>query len=479
MPETTATERAPENVVVVLNSRKAAGWLERAGWETREISNPAEFNGIREGRSARVIIVGCGRSGPERIAEIVEQLNTAAPLVDVVVWRAGASAEFVRAAFRAGAHDVVLGDSAEALVEAADQAFKRQRLLPQVENLSRARHRSGRFEGMLSRNDTMWDIFMTITRTAATDATVLVTGETGTGKDLVARAIHRRSKRDGRFVAVNCSSIRPEIVESELFGHERGAFTGASQSKEGLFRHADGGTLLLDEIGDMPAEAQLSLLRVLQEERVRPVGSTREVPVNVRVVAATNAPLTDQVRDGTFREDLFYRLDVIRIEIPPLRDRREDVLYLFGHFLRTHCKRYGVDRPHLNQAFIDRLTEYDWPGNVRQLENVTERLVLEGDRETLTTRDLNRIVPKTVGQEATVPASKRNGTPIVESIDPEVPLATHLDSARKQIESDYLKTVLMEQSGQVLKAARRAGISRRTMFRKMKEHGLDKQDFRE
>ncbi|MCR9092985.1 MAG: sigma-54 dependent transcriptional regulator [bacterium] len=478
MSEANAAESNSENVVVVLNSRRAANWLARAGWETREIASPSEFNGLREGRSARVIVVGCGRSGPERTAEVVEQLHAAAPLVDVVVWRAGASADFVRASFRAGAHDVVLGDTAQALVEATEQAFQRQRLLPQVENLSRARHRSGRFEGMLSRNDVMWDIFMTITRTAATEATVLVTGETGTGKDLVARAIHRRSGRDGRFVAVNCSSIRPEIVESELFGHERGAFTGANQSKEGLFRHADGGTLLLDEIGDMPGEAQLSLLRVLQEERIRPVGATREVPVNVRVVAATNAPLTDQVRDGSFREDLFYRLDVIRIEIPPLRDRREDVLYLFGHLLRTHCKRYGVDRPHLNQGFIDRLTEYDWPGNVRQLENVTERLVLEGDRETLAPRDLNRVLPKTEESATARPASDRVPQPVDSKLDTEIPLATHLDTARERIEREYLEAVLTEQSGQVLKAAELAGISRRTMFRKMKEHGLDKQDYR-
>lgn len=471
------TKVAPKSTVALLGSQKIARHFERSGWAVRAIDEPAALNELHEGDTPRLIVVADGRASATRIGRLVNQLRAAAPLVDVIAWRPDATGAFVRAALRAGATDVVLDEAPEGLIAAAVEAVERQNLLPQVEEISRARNRSGRFEGMLSRSDAMWDLFMTVSRTASSDATVLITGETGTGKDLLARAIHRRSGREGRFVAVNCSSIRPEIVESELFGYERGAFTGASHPKQGLFRHADGGTLLLDEIGDMPAAAQLSLLRVLQEGRVRPVGSSREIPVSVRVVAATNAPLDDQIKHGTFREDLFYRLDVIRLAIPALRDRPEDVLYLFGHFLRTLCKRYGVNRPHLNQAFIDRLIEYEWPGNVRQLENVAERIVLEGDRETLTVRDLNRILPKS--RPAAASAAEADPPAVLDAIaHPELTLAENVEPVKRRLERDYLEAVLREKGGRVIEAARHAGISRRTMLRKMNELGLDKRNYR-
>lgn len=426
---------------------------------------------MQEGEATRILIVGGGKLGSAKISETIKSLRAMAPLVDVLAWRPAASGDWVRAALAAGAADVVLDDHTASVVTAAVELLARQRLLPQVEELSEARLGHGRFDGMLSRNVAMWELFTTVTRTAKSDASVLITGDTGTGKELLARSIHRHSERSGRFVAVNCSSIRPEMVEAELFGHEQGAFTGAVQARDGHFRYAEGGTLFLDEIGDMSPEAQLSLLRVLQEGKIRPVGASREIDVDARIVAATNASLAEAVRDGDFREDLYYRLDVIRLRIPPLRERPEDVLYLFGHFLRSRCKRYGVRRPHLEQGFIDRLVAHDWPGNVRQLENLVERLVLAGDRESLREQDLESLLVHTQGPSAKVAtATPRNRI----RLDTQKSLAENLEPLIDSVEKRYLDAVLAETGGRVIDTAERAGVNRRTLSRKMSKYGLDK-----
>ena len=334
----------------------------------------------------------------------------------------------------------------------------------------------------------MWDIFQTIAHTAGSDATVLIVGETGTGKDLLARAIHRQSKRPGRFVAVNCSTISPEIIESELFGHERGAFTGAHQQKEGLFRYADGGTIFLDEIGDMPVQTQLSLLRVLQEQTVRPVGSHQEIPIDARVIAATNASLADAVQSGSFREDLFYRLDVIRLEVPPLRDRPEDILFLFGHFLKRVCADYEMPPPELHESFIDLLVVQPWSGNVRQLENLTQRLALKGHTHQLTADDLNDVIyAQDIPGVSTDPLDSlsppaldslqtHNRQPL--SINPTQTITDFLQPHLTTLEKEYLETVLANNNGRIIDSAKQAGMSRRTLHRKLKAYNIDKYQFR-
>lgn len=334
----------------------------------------------------------------------------------------------------------------------------------------------------------MWDIFQTISRTANSDATVLIVGETGTGKDLLARAIHRQSGRPGRFVAVNCSTINSEIIESELFGHERGSFTGAHQQKEGLFRYADGGTIFLDEIGDMPVQTQLSLLRVLQEQTVRPVGSHQEIPIDARVIAATNASLAEAVQLGTFREDLFYRLDVIRLEVPPLRDRPEDILFLFGHFLKQVCANYGIDCPALHQSFLDLLLEQPWPGNVRQLENLTQRLVLKGHTHELTAGDLTDVLyAQEIPGALSIP-NDLDTEPVEPGLEDDHEHAANIDSTQTldsflkprliTLEKEYLENVLADQNGRIIDTANQAGISRRTLLRKLKAYRIDKHQFR-
>lgn len=233
------------------------------------------------------------------------------------------------------------------------------------------------FDGLIGRSPKMKAIFALIRRVASTGSTVMISGESGTGKELIARAIHYNSGRgEAPFVSINCGALPYELLESELFGHVKGSFTGASSNKKGLFEAADGGTIFLDEIGETTPAMQIKLLRVLQERRIRPVGGTEEIPVDVRVITATNQNLEQMVRDKTFREDLFYRINVIAIHMPPLREKTEDIAALAEHFLDKYRQLVGKPIPGgISKAAMDCLEQYDWPGNVRQLENVMERAV--------------------------------------------------------------------------------------------------------
>lgn len=335
-----------------------------------------------------------------------------------------------------------------------------------------------RFEGLRSSSPLMRKLFTTCERVAPTPASVLLLGETGTGKELLARAIHKRSKRRGRFVAINCAAIPSNLIESELFGHEKGAFTGAGQSKPGLFREAEGGTLLLDEVGNLEMSAQLSLLRTLQERRVRPVGSAQEFAVDVRVIAATSVSLFEAVREGDFREDLLYRLDVIRFEVPPLRSRPEDVLHLFRHFARELGERYEILPPEVGGGFLEGMLAYAWPGNVRQLENFAERLLLTGTSACVSSRDFHDLIrpyaPPAPGSLMGDPAEPTSGGGGPQEVDLALSLTEFVDLQERA----YVEALLDSTHGRIQEAAEKAGVNRRTMLRKLKKHGLDKRDFR-
>jgi len=276
---------------------------------------------------------------------------------------------------------------------------------------------------------------------------VLVEGETGTGKELVARAIHKQSGRKGAFVAVNCGSISSELLESELFGHTRGAFTGAHAAREGLFNYANNGTIFLDEIGELPLPLQANLLRVLEEKRVRPVGSDREVEVSCRVIAATNVPLADQVQQGAFREDLYYRLNVLRIVVPPLRDRLEDIPALAHYFGETLASEIGVAPVPFGHNDFVHMQGYDWPGNVRELKNVIERSLL-----------LGRLPSDCCHGAADAPAVRTRSQDAGG-----FPLGWTLSEVEKQ----HMLRVLDSVEGNKSEAARRLGISRKTLDRKL------------
>jgi DNA-binding NtrC family response regulator len=410
---------------------------------------------------------------PIQLAEVLKLLRQTWPLADIIVWAPKATGNLVRSAFLAGAKDVVISSSVTRLTETVQHVLHNQQFLPLADELASKRSRASRFESMLSRSNKMWDLFDTCSRVAPSDATVLIVGETGTGKELLARAIHHRSKRGGRFVATNCASITPELIESELFGHQKGAFTGAHSSKQGLVRHADHGTFFLDEIGDMPESAQMSLLRLLQEGKIRPVGGHDEIPVDVRILAATHVSLDEAVSRGDFREDLFYRLDVIRMNVPPLRERPEDIVYLFGHFSKQLAKHYGLPRVDVSDGFLEAMTAYAWSGNIRQLENFAERVVLARTQRRLSTRDFSRLIQHPNSQPPATFLSQAN------AIDVSKTLEQHIAPVVDQLERQYLESILRTHRGRIGESAQQAGISRRTLLRKLKAHHIDKADFKD
>lgn len=310
---------------------------------------------------------------------------------------------------------------------------------------------------LVSGSEAMRDVFKRIGMAAGSDATVLIQGETGTGKELVARALHRNSARAARdFVAVNCAAIPAELMESELFGHVKGAYTGATSDRAGRFREAEGGTLFLDEIGDMPLPTQAKILRVLQEREITPVGGSRVVPVNVRIVAATHRDLPAAVQAGTFRQDLWYRLQVVPIVLPPLRDRLGDVLLLAEHFLR----RSGSGNPkRLTAAAAQRLLAHAWPGNVRELRNAMERAAVLSRGPSIEPEHMG-LPAGGAGAGATVGAG-------------EIELDGPLAQAVAALETTMIQRALAAADGNRAEAARRLGLSRQQLYRKLAEHGLE------
>ena len=297
-------------------------------------------------------------------------------------------------------------------------------------------------EGIVGESRAMTDLSEVVRRIAPMPATVLIEGESGTGKELVARAIHRLSGRKGQFAAINCGAITAELFESELFGHTKGAFTGAVQARDGLFAYAEDGTVFLDEIGEMPLSMQAKLLRVLEQRTIRPVGSNRELPVDVRVIAATNSALQAKVNTGAFRDDLFHRINVISLRVPALRERPEDIAVLGRYFLERVSQKMGVALPQIGESEWLRLQQYSWPGNVRELRNLVERCALLDRR-------LSSCLGAAAGQDS---AS--------DQADDDLTLAS--------FEHRHIRAVLELSAGNKSKAARRLGISRKTLERKLR-----------
>ena len=307
-----------------------------------------------------------------QLLSLIRRQNAQAP---VVVMTAFGTVENAVEAMKSGATDFLLKPfSLDHLTAVVQKALEVRALRDENRQLKEELGRRYEFDNITGRSAAMQEIFSTITRVAPTRATVLLAGESGVGKDLIARAIHFHSpRRDRPFVKINCTALPENLMESELFGYEKGAFTGAAQTKPGKFEQADSGTVLLDEIGDVPASIQVKLLRVLQEREIERLGSNKTLHIDVRVIAATNSDLRAALEQGTFREDLYYRLNVVPISIPPLRARREDIPFLAEHFVRTFGADNASPVQSITEAAIKKLTEYHWPGNVRELQNVIER----------------------------------------------------------------------------------------------------------
>ena len=361
------------------------------------------------------------------------------------------------AAIRAGAYDFVSKPiDLEALALVLDRAVQYHRLSDEVRRLRLTLARSETFQELHGESPPMRKLFDLLTRLAESEASVLVTGETGVGKELVARAVHRSSARAaGPFVAVNCAALPETLLESELFGHARFAFTDAKTARRGMFLEADGGTLFLDEVGGMPLSLQPKLLRALQERRIRPVGGDQEAAVDVRLIAATNVDLETAVAEGHFREDLFFRLNVIAVDVPPLRTRGNDVLLLAQHFVQQFAARAGRPVVGISAPAAARLLAYSWPGNVRELQNCIERAVVLTQYEQLTVEDLpERIRDYTCARTLLV------------SDDPAelVPLA--------EVERRYILRVLSSVGGNKTLAAGILGLDRKTLYRKLDHYAL-------
>lgn len=323
-----------------------------------------------------------------------------------------------------------------------------------------------RYHDIIGKSKPMQDVYHLLTKVSNSEATILIQGENGTGKEMVAKAIHYNSPRkDTVFLAVNCSAFNDNLLDSELFGHVKGSFTGAVKDKKGFFEAANGGTLFLDEIGDMTLAMQVKLLRVLQEGTFLPVGATQARKVNVRVVAATNKPLKEMIQKGEFREDLYYRINVINVDLPPLRNRREDIPVLMDHFLDKKCAEMGHSLKTWAKKTIEKLIDYKWPGNVRQLQNEVERLVvLAGEDKTITADLLSSVITDSVDGPATVGNLKGINT------------KGGLKSALEELEAYMIKEGLKRCNYNKSRLSKELGISRAGLIMKVEKYGLDKRN---
>ena len=399
--------------------------------------------------------------------ELIREIHDRELPVTVVLMTGYATVESAVEAVKLGAYDLILKPIDPIRLEmVVSQALEDRRLIDEVADLRGRLRRKFAYHNLLGRSPRMVEVFDRVARVASSPCNVLVTGETGTGKELVAQAIHFSDvTRRGALLAVNCAALPEHLLETELFGHERGAFTGADRLKKGRFELAQGGTLFLDEIGDMPMGMQAKLLRVLQDGRFERVGGTEPIQADCRVVAATNVNLWDAVRAGRFREDLFYRLNVVTIELPPLRERLEDVPILVNHFLDKLTERGLPDRV-LSRAAMSRLLSYDWPGNVRELEHVIEQTMV--------------ITPGPVIEPENLPPQivSQHDEPFTLEFDHRRPLPEITAEFTRRIECAYLQRVLEKYRGRIELCAKHCGLSRRSISEKLRRYQIDKRDYK-
>jgi DNA-binding NtrC family response regulator len=438
--------------------------LGRAGYECVTTADSRKALGLVESERPDLLLTDLRMPEVDGLA-LLRQARQVDPHLPVVIFTAFATIESAVAAVKDGAFDYLPKPfSADQLTLAVERAVSQRRLA--LENLRLREQLKGTYglENLIGRSPAMAEVFELVRKAARSDANILIVGESGTGKELVARAIHANSPRETQaFVPVDCASLPEQLLESELFGHEKGAFTGAVKTKPGLIEVAQRGTLFLDEVAELPVGLQVKLLRALQERQIRRVGGTRQIDVDVRLVSATNRDLRELVVKGQFREELYYRVNVIAIVLPPLRERKGDVGLLVHAFL----KRYAPGREGPLKGFepeaLQILEAYAWPGNVRELQNVIERACVLAEGQTLTVRDLPphlRVPAGTAG----APPPPLSGT--------NLPLREAKAEWMTQLEAAYLADLLQRHRGNVSQAAKAAGIDRKTFHRLIKKYGI-------
>jgi len=443
-----------------------SGLLRRQGYEVDVAGSGEEAVSKLDDTAYDLVItdlaLGRGLSGMDVLRSVKEQR----PETVVVMITAHGNENIAVEAMKAGAEDYVPkpfdNDEIRMVVQ---RALDRTRLERENRLLLEQVQRQYGFENLIGSGAAMRGVFETLQKVAETDLTVLVRGESGTGKELVAQALHNRSSRRNRpFVAVNCAAISRELVESELFGHEKGAFTGADARRQGRFEAADGGTIFLDEIGDMAPETQAKVLRVLQERSFERVGGTQPIEVDVRVVAATHRDLEADVKDERFREDLYYRLKVVEIELPPLRGRREDIPALAHRFLEEVTERLGRDKKRIGEDALARLVRHPWPGNVRELQNVIEQAAVLASGTEIGAEDLH--LPE---EDPDTPAAGADVSSLA--------FSDAKKSVVERFEREYLLAALRRHGGNISRTAESIGMVRQSLQQKIRELGLRSEDW--
>jgi two-component system response regulator HydG len=436
-----------------------SGALGRRGFNAKAIGHADEALALLRDEDADAMVADVNLSSGESGLQLCQRVAESRPDLPVIIMTAQASFEVAVSALRAGAYDFVAKPvSADSLALALTRAVRHRQLTAEVRRLREAvaTGRRGPGSSLQGESEAIRNVDALLDQLAESDASVLITGESGTGKELAARALHERGPRKGGpFVALNVAAMPATLLESELFGHVRGAFTDAKRAREGLFVQASGGTIFLDEIGDMPMEMQVKLLRVLQDRKVRPVGGDDELAWDARVVCATHRDVDAMVEEGTFRSDLYYRLNVVHVAIPPLRSRGGDVLILAQRFLERAARRSNKAVTTISEPAARKLLDYEWPGNVRELENSIERAVALTRMSEVGVDDL----PERVRDH-------KSDRLVIDAADPEelVPL--------EEVERRYVRKVLSACQGNKTQAARVLGLDRRTLYRRLESLGL-------
>jgi DNA-binding NtrC family response regulator len=426
--------------------------LEKNGYQVAVSGDGAQALAFLEKEPVDLVVTDVrmpGMSGMEALRAIKE-LN---PEIVVIIMTAFGSIDQAVQAVKEGAYDYISKPfKIEEMLLTIDKALEERRLRHEVTALRQELHTRYHFENLIGKSRAMQEVFKLIEQVAASRSTVMVYGKSGTGKELVAKAVHYNSQRTTKpFVAVNCAAIPAELLESELFGHEKGAFTGAIATKVGKFELATGGTLFLDEVGSMRLDLQAKILRALQEREIERVGGTRTIKIDVRVLAATNRDLKRAVEEGAFREDLYYRLNVVPITLPDLKDRQEDIPLLANHFMRKFAPESNPHIREISKEAMAILLSYPWPGNVRELENVIERAVTLGRGDAIMPEDL--------------PPHLAGGAGPVER-------ALAHEASLEDLERDYIQSVLRRTKWHQIRAATILGIDRRTLYRKIRRYGI-------
>ena len=451
------------NILVVSDTPETFTLLEKTvvpkGFTIFYSSNRDNIKSVIRRRGIRIIIL---RLSPEETADLrpLREIRNFDPLIEVILAGPPLPVNKTVEAVNLGAADYVTEPfDGRDILAILDRIREKADLRRQTYRLEKQLAEKYVFEGMVGRSAVMLELFSLIERLAKFSSPVLIQGATGTGKEMVARALHRLSpRRERKLVVCDCTSIPESLFESELFGYERGAFTGADKAKPGIFKDSDGGTLFLDEIGDVPPSIQTKLLRVLEEHRFRPLGSNAHIEIDVRVICATNKNLRTLISEGSFREDLFHRINLAEINLPALRERRDDILMLANHFLETSSRKFKKDIRGISQRAKRILANYDYPGNVRELENLIERAVMLSAEAFVDIKDL---------PEPVVIASER-----AENDEREARPYPFTQMSLEDIEKKHIGEILKAAGHNKVKAAKMLGLTRPALYRKLKKYGL-------